>query len=116
VNETLNALLAALGDLDERVRREVFQGRLSFAALRALFARTARLYPRIFARVRERFGARGTLVWLAGVAEALWSERRAGAAREAEEMAEETAADAASEFRRLAALREDDPAAARTRE
>jgi lycopene cyclase CruA len=113
VNETLNALLAALGDLDERVRRELFQGRLSFASLRALFARTARLYPRIFARVRERFGARGTLVWLAGVAEALWSERRAGAAREVEETAEETAADAASEFRRLAALREDDQAAAR---
>jgi lycopene cyclase CruA len=98
VNETLNALLAALGGLDERVRRELFQGRLSFAALRTLFARTVRLYPRIFARVRERFGARGTLVWLGGVAEALWSERRA--AREAGE----TAADAASEFR----LREDD--------
>jgi hypothetical protein len=77
VNETMNALLAALGGLDERVRRELFQGRLSFAALRALFARTVRLYPSIFARVRERFGARGTLLWLAGVAEALWSERRA---------------------------------------
>jgi lycopene cyclase CruA len=61
VNETMNALLAALGGLDERV----------------LFARTVRLYPSIFARVRERFGARGTLLWLAGVAEALWSERRA---------------------------------------
>ncbi len=108
VNETLNALLAALGDLDERVRRELFQGRLSFAALRALFARTARLYPRIFARVRERFGARGTLVWLAGMAEALWSERRAGAPSRAARGAEETEADAASEFRRLAALGEEE--------
>ncbi len=98
VNETLNALLAALGGLDERVRRELFQGRLSFAALRALFARTVRLYPRIFARVRERFGARGTLLWLAGVAEALWSERRAS-----REMCD-AAADAASEF----GMREDD--------
>ena len=103
VNETMNALLAALGGLDERVRRELFQGRLSFAALRALFARTVRLYPRIFARVRERFGARGTLLWLAGVAEALWSERRGGAAREAGE----ESADAAEEFRRLAALGRD---------
>lgn len=103
VNETLNALLAALGGLDERVRRELFQGRLSFNALRALFARTVRLYPRIFARVRERFGARGTLVWLAGVAEALWSERRGGAFREAGE----ESSDAAEEFRRLAALGRD---------
>ena len=97
VNETLNALLAALGGLDERVRRELFQGRLSFASLRALFARTVRLYPRIFARVRERFGARGTLLWLAGVAEALWSERRGGGSREAEDESQ----DAAAEFRRL---------------
>ena len=109
VNETLNALLAALGDLDERVRRELFQGRLSFNALRALFARTVRLYPRIFARVRERFGARGTLVWLAGVAEALWNERRssAGAAGASGESGEKLN-DAAEEFGRLASLREDD--------
>jgi lycopene cyclase CruA len=79
VNETLNALMAALAGLDERVRREVFQGRMSTGALRRLFARTARLYPRIFARVREHFGARGTLWWLAGVAEAMWSERRSRA-------------------------------------
>ncbi|HEX3560695.1 MAG TPA: hypothetical protein VHU19_15935 [Pyrinomonadaceae bacterium] len=76
VNETLNALMAALAGLDECVRRELFQGRMTFAALRRLFARTARLYPRVFARVREHFGARGTLLWLAGVAEAAWSDRR----------------------------------------
>jgi lycopene cyclase CruA len=99
VNETLNALLAALGGLDERVRRELFQGRLSFAALRALFARTVRLYPRIFARVRERFGARGTLLWLAGVAEALWSERLAS-----REMCDAAPADADAKF----GMREDD--------
>jgi lycopene cyclase CruA len=104
VNETLNALLAALGGLDERVRRELFQGRLSFTALRTLLTRTARLYPRIFARVRERFGARGTLVWLAGVAEALWSERR-GASAEDARVDVKGGGDAASEFRRLAALR-----------
>src|SRR5207237_9189304 len=63
VNETLNALMAALSGLDERVRRELLQGRMSLGALRRLLARTARLYPRIFARVREHFGARGTLWW-----------------------------------------------------
>lgn len=108
VNETLNALMAALGGLDERVRRELFQGRLSFAALRALFARTVRLYPRIFARVRERFGARGTLVWLAGVAEALWSERRSAGVAAASREAGANLVDAAAEFRRLASLREDE--------
>ncbi|HWS85690.1 MAG TPA: hypothetical protein VN282_01755 [Pyrinomonadaceae bacterium] len=76
VNETLNALAAALGGLDEGERREVFRGRMTTGALRRLLARTARLYPRIFARVREHFGARGTLCWLAGLAEAAWKERK----------------------------------------
>jgi lycopene cyclase CruA len=75
VNETLNALAAALGGLDEGERREVFRGRMTTGALRRLLARTARLYPRIFARVREHFGARGTLCWLAGLAEAAWKEK-----------------------------------------
>ena len=102
VNETLNALMAALGGLDERVRRELFQGRMTLGALRRLLARTARLYPRIFERVREHFGARGTLWWLAGVAEAVWSERRSrtAAAREGDSADE----DPAREFARLAAL------------
>ncbi len=75
VNETLNALAAALGGMEEGERREVFRGRMTTGALRRLLARTARLYPRIFARVREHFGARGTLWWLAGLAEAAWKER-----------------------------------------
>jgi lycopene cyclase CruA len=75
VNETLNALAAALGGLEEGERREVFRGRMTTGVLRRLLARTARLYPRIFARVREHFGARGTLCWLAGLAEAAWKER-----------------------------------------
>ncbi|HEX8282093.1 MAG TPA: hypothetical protein VF588_02010 [Pyrinomonadaceae bacterium] len=78
VNETLNALMAAMFDLDEHERREVFRGHVSTGALRRLLARTARLYPRIFARVREHFGARGALCWVAGVAEAVWSERKGG--------------------------------------
>ncbi len=103
VNETLNAAMAALHHLDERVRRELFQDRLSFAALRSLFGRTARLYPRIFARVREHLGARGTLWWLAEAAGAVWSERRSRAgAAPAGEVAE--AEDPAREFARCAAL------------
>jgi lycopene cyclase CruA len=77
VNETLNAVMAALHDLDVRVRRELFQDRMSFSALKSLLGRTAKLYPRIFQRVREHLGARGTFWWLAGIAEAAFSERLA---------------------------------------
>lgn len=80
VNETLNAVMAALQELDERVRRELFQDRLSFHALKSLLSRTAQLYPRIFQRVREHLGTRGTFWWLASVAEAAFSERRTRAA------------------------------------
>jgi lycopene cyclase CruA len=76
VNETMNAVTAALHLLDEGVRRELFQDRLSFASLRGLLGKTARVYPGIFARVREQLGARGTLCWLADIFEALRSERR----------------------------------------
>jgi lycopene cyclase CruA len=76
VNETLNAVMAALHDLDVRVRRELFQDRMSFGALKSLLGRTAKLYPRIFQRVREHLGARGTFWWLANIAETAFSERR----------------------------------------
>jgi lycopene cyclase CruA len=76
VNETLNAVMAALHSLDERVRRELFQDRMSFVALKRLFSRTAKLYPRIFQRAREHLGARGALWWLAHIATAAFSERR----------------------------------------
>ena len=76
VNETLNAVMAALHQLDERVRRELFQDRMSFTALKRLLGRTAKLYPRIFQRVREHLGARETFWWLASIASAAFRERR----------------------------------------
>ncbi len=76
VNETMNAVMAALHQSDERVRRELFQDRMSFGALKELLSRTARLYPRIFQRLREHLGARGTFWWLAGIAEAVMHERQ----------------------------------------
>jgi lycopene cyclase CruA len=102
VNETLNAFVAAVGGLDERVRRELFQGRISLAALRSLLSRTAQIYPRIFARVREHFGARGTFWWLAGIADAVWSERRVRAYGGAE--ARGVSEDFGKEFERVAAI------------
>ena len=76
VNETLNAVMAALHQLDERVSRELFQDRMTFSALKRLLGRTAKLYPRIFQRVREHLGARETFWWLAALASAAFKERR----------------------------------------
>jgi lycopene cyclase CruA len=76
VNETLNAVMAALHSLDERVRHELFQDRMSFNALKRLLSRTAKLYPRIFQRAREHLGARGAFWWLTSIAAAAFSERR----------------------------------------
>ena len=76
VNETLNAVMAALNSLDERVRRDLFQDRLTFSALKNLLSRTIQLYPRILQRVREHLGARGTFWWLANIAEVSLHERR----------------------------------------
>jgi lycopene cyclase CruA len=76
VNETLNAVMAALHDLDERVRREMFQDRMTWTTLKNLLSRTAKLYPRIFQRMREHLGARGTFWWLAQIAGVVVQERR----------------------------------------
>lgn len=83
VNETLNAVMAALHDLDERVRREMFQDRMTWATLKNLLSRTAKLYPRIFQRMREHLGARGTFWWLTQIAGVVLQERRAGPAASA---------------------------------
>lgn len=81
VNETLNAVMAALHDLDERVRREMFQDRMTWTTLKNLLSRTAKLYPRIFQRMREHLGARGTFWWLAQVAGVVLQERRGAQSR-----------------------------------
>lgn len=101
VNETLNAVMAALHSLDERVRRELFQDRMSFSALKRLLSRTAQLYPRIFQRVREHLGARGTFWWLASIATAAFSERRKSRALPKDEDQNE---EAARKFARYAQL------------
>jgi lycopene cyclase CruA len=75
VNETLNAVMAALHSLDEPVRHELFQDRMSFSALKRLLSRTIKLYPRIFQRVREHLGTRGAFWWLTSIAAAAFSER-----------------------------------------
>ena len=105
VNETLNAVMAALHSLDERVRRELFQDRMSFSALKRLLSRTVKLYPRIIERVREHFGARGTFLWLANIATTAFSERRRWRSLSEEDQSQ----DAAQKFARYLALYKNEP-------
>ena len=100
VNETLNAVMAALHDLDERVRRELFQDRMTFNAFRNLLSRTAKLYPRIFQRMREHLGARGTFWWIANIVEVILSERRERGIALTTAAAEEQTESAAQSFAR----------------
>ena len=104
VNETLNAVMAALHHLDDRVRRELFQDRMTFSALKSLLGHTAKLYPRIFQRVREHLGARGTFWWAANIAEAVLNERRGKRAKEPEQNAETGGEAAAREFARYVSI------------
>ncbi len=75
INETMNAVMAALHTLDESVRRELFQDRMTFASLKQILGRTARTYPAIFQRLREHLGVRGTFAWLTQIA-AAWRHER----------------------------------------
>jgi lycopene cyclase CruA len=100
VNETLNAVMGALSNLDERVRRELFQDRMTFSALKNLLGHTIRLYPRILQRIREHLGARGTFWWLANIAEAAFSERRLRDGQRILEDKEGPSEDAAQKFAR----------------
>jgi len=76
VNETMNAVMTALHSLDENIRRQLFQDRMTFNALKSMLTGTAKVYPKIFARAREHLGAKKTFWWLANIAESLIAERR----------------------------------------
>lgn len=105
VNETMNAMMAALHSLDERARQDFFQDRMSFSAFKNLLARTIKLYPRFFQHVREHMGTRGTFWWLVNIAESVFHERRgkhAGTLNEAKQAEPEE--DAAQNFARHLAL------------
>lgn len=101
VNETLNAVMMALHALDERVRRELFLDRLTLSAFKKLLSCTAKLYPRIFSRVREHLGARGMFWWLAEITDATIRERAARTHRDGQAATEMTPA---QEFNRQVAL------------
>jgi lycopene cyclase CruA len=76
VNETMNALMTVLHSLDETVRRELFQDQMTFNSFKSMLKVTAKVYPKIFARMREHLGIKGSLLWLANIAESFINERR----------------------------------------
>ncbi len=76
VNETMNAVMAALTNLDERVRRDLFKDRISFDSFKSLLAQTAKIHPAVFKRMIEHLGFRGSFWWIANIAEAALHERK----------------------------------------
>lgn len=81
VNETMNAVMTALHSLDERVRREFFQDKMTFDSLKNLLKETMKIHPKIFSRIREHLGTKGSIMALAKIAESLITERRAKKAK-----------------------------------
>lgn len=77
VNETMNAVMQALSNLNEDVRRDLFKDRISFAAFKSLLKKTATIHPPVFKRMFEHLGAKGAFWWLANIAEAALHERSA---------------------------------------
>lgn len=76
VNETMNAVMQALGDLDENVRRDLFKDRISFAAFKSVLKRTATIHPAVFKKMFEHLGAKGAFWWVANIAESALHERK----------------------------------------
>jgi lycopene cyclase CruA len=75
VNETMNAVMMALSQLDANVRREMFQDRISFANFRRLLQKTAAIHPKVFRLMFEHLGAKGSFWWIANIAEAALREK-----------------------------------------
>ena len=75
VNETMNAVMAALQTLDESVRRDLFQDKISFASFARVLKKTARIHPKVFKLMFEHLGAKGAFWWIANIAESAIDER-----------------------------------------
>ncbi len=75
VNETMNAVMAALSSLDISVRREMFQDRISFASFKKVLMKTAKIHPAVFKKMFSQLGAKGAFWWIANIAEAALHER-----------------------------------------
>jgi hypothetical protein len=75
VNETMNAVMSALSQLDANISREMFQDRISFASFKKILAKTARIHPPVFKKMFGHLGAKGAFWWIANIAEAALDEK-----------------------------------------
>ncbi len=78
VNETMNAVMSALSQLDGKISRELFQDRISFASFKKVLAKTAQIHPKVFRLMFEHLGTAGAFWWIAKIAENALHERKAG--------------------------------------
>lgn len=76
VNETMNAVMKALSDLNQDVRRDLFKDRISFAAFKSLLKKTATLHPAVFKRMFEHLGIKNSFWWVANIAESALHEKK----------------------------------------
>lgn len=76
VNETMNAVMSALGELDSEISREMFQDRISFASFKKVLAKTAKIHPKVFKLMFEHLGTKGAFWWVANIAEAALNEKK----------------------------------------
>ncbi|HEY0460182.1 MAG TPA: hypothetical protein VGC97_13675 [Pyrinomonadaceae bacterium] len=76
VNETMNAVMSALGSLDEEIRREMFQDRMRFASFKKVLLKTAQVHPAVFKKMFEQLGVKGAFWWIANIAEFAFHERK----------------------------------------
>ncbi len=76
VNETMNAVMAALQSLDKNIAREMFQDRISFASFKKVLLKTAKIHPPVFKKMFAHLGAKGAFWWIANIAEAAFHEKK----------------------------------------
>ena len=76
VNETMNAVMSALGSLDREISREMFQDRISFASFNKVLLKTAQMHPKVFKKMFEHLGVKGAFWWIANIAESAFYERK----------------------------------------
>jgi lycopene cyclase CruA len=75
VNETMNAVMSALSDLDANISQEMFQDRISFASFKKVLAKTAKTHPAVFKKMFEHLGFKGAFWWIANIIEAAIDEK-----------------------------------------
>jgi lycopene cyclase CruA len=75
VNETMNAVMKALENLDPEIRKQLFQDRVTFKSFAKVLKETATLHPKVFKLMFEHLGVKGAFWWIANIAKAAIEER-----------------------------------------